>query len=271
MKKLIKLSVLALVIIGFSYYQNNVIVYNAINYTNPKIPQAFNGYKIVHLSDLHNKNFGKNQKKLIHKISKKEPDIIVITGDLIDSRKTNIEAAMALIKGIQTIAPIYYVPGNHEERSPEYIDLKNQLYKENVFVLENQSTLIYKNKDRIKISGLLDPEFHNKAMSDLISTMNLASDDFNILLSHRPEHFDTYVDCHVDLVFSGHAHGGQFRLPFIGGLLAPNQGWLPKLSEGAITKDQTTMVVSRGLGNSIFPQRLFNQPEIVVLTLNSNE
>lgn len=116
MKKLIKLSVLALLVIGFSYYQNNVIVYHAINYTNPKIPQAFNGYKIVHLSDLHNKNFGKDQKKLIRKIANIAPNIIVITGDLIDSRKTDVKTAMTLIKGLKTLAPIYYVPGNHEGR-----------------------------------------------------------------------------------------------------------------------------------------------------------
>lgn len=274
------LIVTILIIIGLStlcIWQNNSITINEIVFKSDKIPEAFNGYKILQISDLHNKEFGHKQDKLLEKIAKINPDIIVITGDLIDSSNTNIDVSMDLISKAIDIAPIIYVSGNHEAWSGVYNDLKCKLENSGVTVLDNQKTEIFNNNDSIDIIGLSDPDFIKSDWlenSSSVETENLLealienNNDFKILLAHRPELFDIYSSRDIDLVFSGHAHGGQFRIPFVGGLIAPDQGLFPELTEGIHTKNNTSMIISRGLGNSIIPIRIFNRPELIVLTLS---
>lgn len=265
----------------FCYAQNNYIVTTKIAYKNDKIPNNFNGYKIAHISDLHNKQFGKNQSYLLKKIQKEKPDMIVITGDLIDSNHTDIKVAMEFIKGAVTIAPVYYTTGNHEYWSGKYAELSDQLQKAGVDILDDSSVRIEKSNEYIYLLGLSDPAFTTSDYLDnnttyqnyqkietLQNLLTTKEESLYILLSHRPELFPIYKDQPVDLVFSGHAHGGQFRLPFIGGLVAPNQGLFPKYTSGSYVEDNTTMIVSRGLGNSIVPLRLFNQPEVIIVTLS---
>ena len=158
-----------------------------------------------------------------------------------------------------------------------------------VFVLENETVNLDKNGETLMIIGVNDPEFQkspyeqdgeNSAISTYLETINLEAANINtanigqksfkILLSHRPELFNLYTEHKIDVVFSGHAHGGQFRMPFVGGFISPNQGFFPKLTSGEHKDKETTLYISRGLGNSIFPQRLFNRPEIVVVTFKSN-
>jgi hypothetical protein len=244
-----------------------------------KIPDSFDQFKIVQISDLHNKLFGKDQEKLLDKDREQMPDSIIITGDLIDQRKYNLHNAMIFIRGAVKIAPVYYVSGNHEAWSGHYETIQNSLIEAGVIVLENSEIDFVKGEDSIKIMGVSDPDFLTSSYFEgtdaslLEKTLNEWSIDenvnFRILLSHRPELFDVYHGANIDLVFSGQAHGGQIRLPFIGGLVAPDQGFLPKYTSGSYTEGSTTMYVSRGLGNSIVPQRLFNRPEIVVVTLRS--
>ncbi|WP_426350267.1 metallophosphoesterase [Alloiococcus sp. CFN-8] len=264
-------------LIAFVSWQNNSITINEIVFKNDKIPEAFNGYRILQVSDLHNKEFGNKQNSILEKIETINPDIIVITGDLIDSNNTDIDAAMELINGTIDIAPIYYVSGNHEAWSGSYNNLKSKLEEAGVIVLDNEKTEVIKDNHSIDIIGLSDPSFNeadSREYGDNIQTENLLNNlveqnnYFKILLSHRPELFDIYSMSDVDLVFSGHAHGGQVRLPFIGGLIAPDQGFLPKLTEGIHTSNNTSMVISRGLGNSIIPIRIFNRPELIVVTLS---
>lgn len=271
--------ILFVVIIGlftFFRWQNNSIVISDIVIENDSIPKPFEGYRILHISDLHNKEFGTHQDKILAKIKKIKPDLIVVTGDLIDSNKTNIDVAMDLINGAVGVAPVFFVTGNHEAWSGSYNTLKARLEHGGVTVLDNQQTEIYKGNTAIEIMGLADPAFMGSdsgefgtsvKIENLLST--LAEDDhkFRILLSHRPELFDVYAKSNIDLVFSGHAHGGQFRLPMVGGLIAPNQGFFPKFTQGIHRKNQTSMVISRGLGNSIVPIRIFNRPELIVVTL----
>lgn len=264
-------------LMAFLIWQNNDVVVTKYEYVGKRLPKGFNGLKILHISDLHNKNFGG---RIFDKIKDINPDIIVITGDLIDRRRTNISVAAELVKNMAKTAPVYYASGNHEQLSGRYSEIRDTLIGLNVNVLDNSCILLNKNGDVISVSGIIDPSvnFGNKNYNPkrnivyVKSSINEAVEDkklFNILLSHRPEYFDVYEEEEVDLVFSGHAHGGQIRIPFLGGILSPDQGFFPEYSEGMHSLGETTMVVSRGLGNSLFPFRVFNRPELVVVTLKS--
>ena len=242
-----------------------------------RIPDSFDGFEIAQISDLHNAEFGDANKDLLILLSQIEPDMIVLTGDLIDSRQTDIEIALDFAGKAAQIAPVYYVTGNHETRVPEYEKLKMGLTDLGVTVLENQKVQISKDGESISLMGIQDPSFHTDYLfgdaesvsTQAITSLQNESDGFTVLLSHRPELFDLYVDTGVDVVFSGHAHGGQFRLPAVGGLVAPNQGLFPKYDAGLFSEGCTTMIVSRGVGNSIIPFRINNPPEIVVAELKS--
>jgi len=273
-KKIIMVFTVAIIVL-FCINQNNSITITKIDYENNKIPQEFEGYTIVHISDLHNKAFGKKQERLLKKIRRSSPDIIVITGDLIDRRNYDLDTAMIFAKGAIEIAPVYYVSGNHEAWSGDYENISKQLRNVGVHVLDDTKAEIVKGKGTLEILGLSDPDFLTSSyidgtnLSHLKETLiNLGDDSvFQILLSHRPELFDLYAGENMDLIFSGHAHGGQVRLPFVGGLVAPDQGLFPKYTSGSYIQKKSTLIVSRGLGNSIIPLRLFNRPEIIVVTL----
>lgn len=267
-------SIIILVVIVFlAIVYNKKLVISSITYKNSKIPSSFDGYKILQISDLHNTEFGKNQKTLIEKTKEIDPDIIFITGDLIDSYNTNIDISMKYLDGITDVAPIYFIPGNHESRIESYNELCDRLTSSGVKILNNKNVFIQKDTSSIGLIGLDDPAFIQSSNQDelfkklLIDLSKDMDSDFKILLSHRPEKLADYKDAKVDLLFSGHAHGGQFRIPFVGGLLAPNQGFFPKYTSGIYKEENTSMIVSRGLGNSIFPFRINNSPELVVVTL----
>ena len=276
-KVLLFIVAISIILFAFFNWQNNSIIISEMVFKNDTIPESFNGYKILQISDLHNKEFGSKQNKILAKIEKINPDIIVITGDLIDSNNTNIDIAMELINGAINIAPIYYVSGNHEAWSGSYDDIKFNLENSGVVVLDNQKIEVFNDSDSIDIIGLADTAFiesdwleygGNAETKNLLNTLTEGSTNFKILLSHRPELFDIYSNSNLNLIFSGHAHGGQFRLPFIGGLIAPDQGFFPKLTEGIHTSNDTSMIISRGLGNSIIPVRILNRPELIVVTLS---
>lgn len=280
-KKRKKLTGAAFFIIGilcFCVWQNNSIVIIKSEYTNIKIPNEFDNFTIVQISDLHNKNFGENQINILNKVQSVSPDIIVITGDLIDRRKYDLDLAMTLIKGMVDIAPVYYVSGNHEAWSGKYSLIKKSLIKTGVHVLDNTKFEISIASSSINIVGVSDPDFLTSDYMDGTNSTEMSEklkqwssdENFKILLSHRPELFDLYCDNGMDLIFTGHAHGGQFRIPLAGGLIAPDQGLFPQYTSGSYNKKLSTMFVSRGLGNSIVPVRIFNRPEIVVVTLKTN-
>lgn len=267
------------VIVMFFIWQNNGLTTTEVNYINAKVPDNFNGYKIVHISDLHNKKFARDQEYLLEKIRKVSPDMIVVTGDLIDRRKYDLYSAMKFIDGAVEIAPVYYVSGNHEAWSGEYENIKGELIDAGVEIMDDRKIEIIKGNSSIELLGLSDPDFltydyiDGTNSSKLQENLKNLSDDnvFQILLSHRPELFDIYEKENIDLIFSGHAHGGQFRIPLVGGLVAPDQGFFPKYTSGEYTQNQATLIVSRGLGNSIIPIRIFNRPEIIVVTLQNEK
>lgn len=254
-------------------WANKALQLTAYSVGSSRLPEGFEGFRIAHISDLHNAKMGKDNLKLLSMLQKAQPDIIVITGDMIDSRRTKPEISLRFAAEAVKIAPCYYVPGNHESRIPEYPAFREELSGLGVTVLENRTTPILRNGQEIVIAGVLDPAFTEGKNADVMATQlsSLDTDDqaFRLLLSHRPELLDVYADSGADLVLTGHAHGGQIRLPFIGGVIAPNQGFFPKYDSGLYAKGHTTMLVSRGIGNSLFPLRINNRPEVLLITLKS--
>ena len=270
--------VLVILCLGiWTLWGNIALEVNEYEIVSDRIPQGFDGFRIAQVSDLHNKDFGEGYGQLLTLLSQINPDIIVVTGDLIDSRQTDLDVALEFAWQAGKIARVYYVSGNHEARVPEYEDLKIGLVKAGVVILENQKVQITREGESITLMGIDDPSFQEDYLfgdsesvaRQAIENLQNESDGYTILLSHRPELFDLYVDTEMDLVFSGHAHGGQFRLPFVGGLVAPNQGFFPKYDAGQFNEENTTMIVSRGVGNSIIPIRFNNRPEIVLVTLRN--
>ena len=279
---------------GFIYYSNNAIQISEYTIKSQKWPEKLNGYRIVHLSDLQSKSYGKNQSPLLNKVKKQNPDLIIFTGDLIDRRHYAKEPAITLMMGCEKIAPTVFVTGNHEIWHGSDASLKAELQELGILVLDNKSISISKNQTSFILTGIADrADFSSQqnyedalralveqvpaedSIASLTSDANINPDfsnapPYRILMSHRPEQFPVYSHLNVDLTFSGHSHGGQIRLPFIGGLMAPHQGILPEYDGGLFEMGQSKMIVSRGLGNSVFPLRVFNRPEIPVITLYSN-
>ncbi|MBE6584874.1 MAG: metallophosphoesterase [Ruminococcaceae bacterium] len=281
---LICASVVLSALVGWIIWGNLAIEVTDFSVQNSEIPEAFDGFRIAQISDLHNAEFGKENADLVAHLERVEPDIIVLTGDIIDSRRTDISVAIDLAPKLVAIAPTYYVTGNHEGRldGEEYKELTDGFRTAGVIVLENEAVTVTRGTDSIVIVGVEDPrrdegwteddektvrfERMEKKLTDLSDKYK---NSYSVLLSHRPDMLEVYAESGVDLVFSGHMHGGQFRVPFLGGLYAPSHGFFPEYDAGLYELGSTDMIVSRGLGNSLFPFRINNRPEIVVVELNA--
>lgn len=272
------IGLITVVLAVYSYinWQNNTIVMSEYEYSNQDIPREFSGFTILQLSDLHNHDFGDGGRQLVEKVITEQPDIIVFTGDLIDAYRTDMDVAFSLVEQLRDVAPMYYVVGNHESRIESYPDFEAGLRTRGVQVLRNDLAWITEGDAMFALIGLDDPDFfetwrtgEKRSMTEVLTTLQTQAEGvFQVLLAHRPEYLDFYAEQQVPLVFSGHAHGGQIRIPFTEGLFAPGQGLFPKLTSGVHTEADTTVVISRGLGNSAFPIRVQNRPEIVSVTLS---
>lgn len=238
------------------------------------LPKTFDGLRIVQLSDLHNAVLRGDNSELIALMAEAEPDMIFITGDMLDSRKTNIDAALRVAEEAVNLAPVYYVTGNHEARIGEYSAFEQGLEELGITVLRNRTVQLERDGDTINIAGVDDPSFMASyldadpgrgVMEYALSQMN--TEGCTLLLSHRPELFEVYAEYDIPLTFSGHTHGGQIRLPLIGGLYAPGSGFFPEYDGGLYRQDGSAMIVSRGIGNSLFPFRVNNDPEVVLAIL----
>lgn len=258
----------------FVAMDNKRLTVSSITVKSQQAPGAFDGFVIAQISDLHNATLDENNEKIIKALKESAPDIIVVTGDMIDSRHTDIPCALSLAKELTAIAPTYYVTGNHEKRIMESGDFEKSLSSLGIKVMKNEKCKMEKGGDSITLIGIDDPTYEKTdpglfpdLIGGILDDLTEDTDGYRILLSHRPELIETYIKSDIDLVFSGHAHGGQFRLPFIGGLFAPGQGIFPKYTSGLYQVDGTDMIVSKGIGNSSFPFRLFDPPELVIATL----
>ncbi len=272
MKKCIWIFGISICLLLFFFWQNNALVTSQYVFETDKIGEDLDGYRIVQISDLHNKRFGKNQKRLLEKIKVCNPDLIVVTGDLVDSNHTDMEKAMEFIRGAVLMAPVYYVMGNHEKWLGEDTEaaLLELLEQEGVNCLNNGKEEIRVKQDSFFLFGLDDSNLVDNTLQQLISDDRKdlsAEEKFTVLLAHEPQNLLSYSNAKMDLVLAGHAHGGQVRLPWIGGIVAPDQGFFPEYTEGLYEANDTSMIVSRGLGNSIIPVRILNRPEIVCVEL----
>ena len=253
-------AVAVVLIAVFCYLSNRWLKVTKYGFQFDNAPK--DGIKIVHLSDLHAAVFGMDNKRLLKKVKEQSPDFIAVTGDIIHKyRARDIAVAKRTVKQLAEIAPVYFVSGNHEMRSRRWRQLKQDLQKNGAIVLENESVQIH----GISLCGVNCAFLKNEA---LFAVAN-GAEGFRLLLAHKPEFIDRYALAGYDLALCGHAHGGQWRLPFTDiGFYSPGQGLFPKYISGVHSCGNMREVISRGLGNSECPLRLFNRPEIVVIEIN---
>jgi len=275
-KKFIFLSIIAVFFVVFTVWMiwgNTVITVTEFTVYSDELPDAFSGFRIAHISDLHNAEFGEANRRLIAAISGAAPDIILITGDFVDHSRTDVDVAVCFAEQAVKIAPTYYVSGNQEAAldAGEYTQMKERLASVGVILLENESVIFERDDEFIRLIGLSDQAFDNIPSNDELAELMGDSADFSLLLAHRPTDFPQYAACGFDLVFCGHLHGGQFRLPFLGGIYAPSYGFFPEYDGGMYEREESVLIVSRGLGNSSFPIRFNNPPELVVVELAKGE
>lgn len=271
------LQVIFLALIVWIVWGNTALELNTYIVASETLPETFHGYRIAHVSDLHNAEMGSENEKLLEMLRKAEPDMIAITGDVIDSRRTDTRIALRFMEEAVKIAPCYFVTGNHEAyiEAGVYSSFEGNMVNAGVTVLRDSEIVIEQGGMSISLTGVDDPDYARKNTGgvgeymepDRIRALSAKAEGFTVLLSHRPEFFEQYVSADVDLVLSGHAHGGQFRLSFVGGLAAPNQGLFPEYDAGLFVDGNTNMIVSRGIGNSVFPFRVNNRPEVVIIEL----
>lgn len=275
------LAVLAALLLAGNAWANARVWNARVEIRDEKIPAAFDGFVLCQVSDVHNEARGEGNAALLRALREAAPDLICITGDFLDSRRTDLDFALELAGQLAEIAPAVYVTGNHEARRMDLSALEAGLAARGVQVLRDDWTPLARGGEEIALLGLDDPGFAagedwtlseglDQTQARLSALLAQAGDRFSLVLSHRPELLPAYAEAGADLVLSGHAHGGQVRLPGIGGLFAPGQGILPRLTSGVHARGETRLVVSRGLGNSAFPLRVFNPPEIVTVTLRAD-
>lgn len=284
------LLIIAAALVGiFLWWQDNSLQADEYEVESPILPKTLDGCKILHLSDLHNKSFGPDQKRLVDEIEKIEPDLILISGDMIDKRRTKEDSwgnVLSLIRQAAQFAPVFFASGNHEWESGLYSKLRPQMETLGAEVLDNGFVVLDHGDAALAVMGLSDPASFSKNVKEgskmekeeLPGCMAKVQERlewmcgqqeenaFQVLIAHRPA--DVYAKTGVHLIFCGHAHGGQIRL-FGKGLYAPDQGVLPQYTEGPYILDNTVMIVNRGLGNSGFPFRIFNRPQMITVILRS--
>ena len=284
-KKVIVSIAIVLVFIGILMCFITKIDVTKYTISNEKIPEEFNGFKIVQLSDFHSQGYRDTTEKLISKVKDINPDIIVMTGDMVSWDMEDIEEVKILIKSLVEVYPIYYIDGNHEHlaeisRPGRYVAFNEFMQELGVTTIKNDYVEIYKGNKSINLYGInlpldgatglyvnrfqLEENYVEKTLSEA------DKEKFNILLAHTPTFIKQYSQWGADLVLSGHMHGGIVRIPFTNiGLLSPGRTIFPRYAAGKFKVNDTTMIVNRGIGTSSFKLRLFNNPEITVLTLKS--
>ena len=237
------------------------------------LPQGFDGYRIALLSDLHGASFGSDGDDLFSAVAAEEPDLIALTGDLIDENTSNPLVYTAdTAARLAAIAPTYYVTGNHEWAAGNVRELKKTLENAGVTVLSNQFLPLERNGDTMVLAGIDDPNgfADQKTPEELAAELYAAhGDPFWVLLAHRNDKFSSqYSLLGADLVLSGHGHGGVIRLPFTDGLLGTQHNLFPSYTAGLYEENGSVLMVSRGIGNIGITFRLFNRPEVAILTLH---
>lgn len=268
-RKKIGLIVIILVVIFIINGLRNDLVVTTYDIFDDKVKNEF---KVVFIADTHSCKYGNDQKLLLDKIKSEKPNIILLGGDIIDD-KLPMEIGFNTIKDLNKISPVFYVSGNHEIWSGKYDFIKDKIKSFGIEVLAGNIKEVKINGNTVNILGIDDPYIGTNYTKELKNLENFKSDNLNILLSHRPENIDDYKKLDIDYVFSGHAHGGQWRLPFVleRGIYAPNQGLFPKYTTGVNKIYSFKMIISIGLSKeSTRIPRFYNRPEIVVVNFKNN-
>ncbi len=270
-RKGFRLVLLLLVLVGFWFWENETIVTEEWVVTSPKIPQAFSGFRIVELADLHSKQLGDENRQLIQAIKDAQPDMIAIDGDLLDCHTQDWQWVIQLAQELVQVAPTFFVTGNHEWQLEELPEILEGLEEAGVTVLRNQSLLLQLDGENIILAGVDDPNgpYDQKTPQTVVEEAKTqwGEENFLVVLAHRNDQIDMWEQTGADLVLTGHGHGGIIRLPFLGGLFDRDGSFLQPYSAGLYQAGNTIMAVSRGLGNSRGGFRLFNRPHLPVLTL----
>lgn len=279
-----------ILIVLLIYWQNNSLQISKYQLVYKDLPESFDGYRIIQISDLHGKTFGAKNSTLVKKIKSMEPDIIFVTGDMMSSTKQDGGAFLDFLELFDQLCPVYMCLGNHEQiamiingnddMNQYYNAFINTIKDKGVVLLDNEHTTLGDGGDKINLSGLTlalyqysrrDKDYYDENMfltqDYMLSTLGEAKDGFNILLAHNPAYFDEYEAWGADLVLSGHVHGGIVQIPFKGGLLSPEHVFFPEYDAGLFELADSKMIINRGLGNSVINLRLFNRPEITFIEL----
>ncbi|WP_026887309.1 metallophosphoesterase [Clostridium beijerinckii] len=278
-KKLLALSGFAL-ISTLIYLDNKMIKVSKYEIRSDKIPKEFNEFKIIQLSDFHDYNFiGEDNSQVIKKINIECPNIIVMTGDMVNKYDKDFSVFLKLAETLSKTYKIYYIIGNHEQRLKKN-DLDfiiKKLNEFNITILNDEKIAVKVEDSYLNIYGINVPlsfyKTRNKPsnIEAVIGKLlkKCSAEEYNILLAHNPLYFETYARFNIDLVLSGHVHGGMIRLPFLGGVLSPERKFFPKYSSGVYKLGDKKLVVSRGMGHSKPGIRLLNMPEILSITLRN--
>lgn len=268
---------IAAVLAAIVWWGNNMPRTEEYTFSSPRLPEGWNGARIVHLSDLHGKEFGKANKRLLQAVADAQPELIVITGDIADAQ-SGLNAIPAVLERLTSIAPTYYVTGNHEWGAGLIGELRDMLETSGVQYLRNEYVSLQRGGDTLLLAGIEDPNGYadQKTPQELAGELYAAQGDpFWLLLAHRNNRFSgEYCLLGADLTLCGHGHGGIWRPPFTDGLISTTMELFPSWTDGFYTCDcgkcsNAQVFVNRGLGNSPRIPRIFNRPEIAVLTLQS--
>lgn len=274
--KLLKTICIILAVCGITFYVNDRMNQNVMlteyTFSSSDIPKAFDGYKIMHISDLHNAPFSN---MIIEHINEKKPDVIVFTGDVVLLPDYELDEALKIAEEFSYKIPMYAVSGNHETQNAEYEHIMGELWDAGIRCLENDGTNIKKGEEAIRLIGIRDPE-HNVVeewqIKDICGFLENETSEaqFSVLLSHRADLYPQISEAGADLILSGHLHGGIIRLPFVGGIMSKIDDKLPRYEYGVIKEGNgATMIVSGGCDKNPKKYRIFNPPEVVLITLDS--
>lgn len=269
-KTAVLLVLTALLAAGFLLWGNCSLQTTETTLVSPALPPAFDGLRIVELADLHGRVFGRGSRRLLAAVRRAEPDLICIDGDLFDEH-TDLAMLPPLLRGLCSIAPVYYVTGNHEWRVPGLRGILAQMRACGVTVLQDDWRVLRRGEDALIVAGTDDPcgPAERKTPAELIADIRAEAGEaaFLLLLTHRNDQLPQWSALGVQAVLAGHCHGGVVRLPFVGGLFGTDRRLFPVWDAGLYRQGETALYVSRGLGYTNVHFRLFNRPEVAVIVL----
>ena len=272
-RRLLALLALLALAAGFVYWQNFTLQVEPVELVFESLPPQFDGLRVTELSDMHGRSFGKNNVRLLRTLQRARPDMICICGDLFDE-KTDLSMLEPLLTGLTEIAPVYYVTGNHEWQVKNLREILQKMRAWGVTVLENEGRVLSRGGAEMVVAGVHDPcgPYDMKTPAALVGELRRTQgDDFVLMLSHRNDELPMWSRLGVQLVLSGHCHGGVVRLPFVGGVFGTRRELFPEYDAGVYRQDGTTLFVSRGLGYTNVHFRLFNRPHVPIMILRSGK